>query len=142
MFASNGAAGTAGWDVQTDNSGGLGFALGDFNGGTIGISTTAANAFPIGTVFNLIATYDGSGTPAGLHLYLNGNALSTTAISAYQTTSGTFTSAGAFAIAGLVNTNNTQSAQYGLDAGVASIRLYNTAISQSQVTAIYGLGAN
>ena len=94
------------------------------SGGFVSISSATIST---GTLYHIVWTYDGSGSSAGVKLYLNG-ALATTTNSG--TLAGTITAAA-------LRLGSDASGSSPHSGGISRVRTYNIALTSSQVSQIY-----
>lgn len=120
----------SGWNVQTSASGFIYFQLvNTYSSNTLEVLTASDTGYSNGSWHHIVATYDGSSTPGGVHIYVDGvdKALST----AVNTLSATTVNS----ISVYLGSRNGTAQKY--DGQLDDARIYNYALTSSQVQKLY-----
>jgi hypothetical protein len=127
--------GSTGWKLSLSgvNHSGFGFSVG-FTTGAVSLTSSDLNVIPPTQWIHVVATWDGGLNASGAHLYKNG--VETSYLSTQNATAGPQRDDSVFAATiGAATTGNNEFA-----GGIDDVRIYNRALSASEVLQLYNLG--
>jgi hypothetical protein len=134
MSKQDSSAPFSGWNVQTSGSGYIYLQLvNTYSSNTLEMRTTNSTNYSDGTWHHVVTTYDGTSTPAGVHIYFDGRDIALT------TSVNSLSSSITNSILMYVGSRNGTAQKF--DGLLDDARLYNYALTASQVKKLYNENA-
>jgi hypothetical protein len=126
-------ANNEGYVLQIDNTGKVLFYIGDNNtGSSLLYLTTPTSSITTGAWYNVVVTYDGTKTPSGTKIYINGTSQTLT------TVFNNFT--GSSAWSGPFHVGSRESNSINFAGTIDEVAIFNRALTSTEVTELYNSG--